>query len=274
MQSDSNSERIQKYLSRLGYASRRSIEDWMTQGRIKVDGKTATPGDRITPQSRISIDGHLLKIRTSARQTAQRQRVILYNKPEGEICTKSDPKGRPTVFQNLPSLTHGRWISVGRLDMNTSGLLLFTNDGEQANLLMHPSTALEREYLCRVFGEVSDEMINSLQTGLKLDGGVVNFHRVKRINGHGRNTWFSVVIMEGKYREVRRLWEKIGCRVSRLNRIRYGKIGLPRGLKRGGWLELESDAVRILMNNREGDAVYLPKPHRRGNGRRKKGKIL
>jgi 23S rRNA pseudouridine2605 synthase len=270
MSKNPESERIQKYLSGIGVGSRRKIESWISEGRITVDGKVASPGERVTRKSRISIDGRPIRSGHSAKQSARKQRVILYNKPEGEICTRSDPGGRPTVFRNLPHLKGERWVCIGRLDINTSGLLLFSNDGELANHLMHPGLGLEREYLCRVFGDVDKAAIEKLTSGVELDGRLTRFHQIRRQRGEGRNTWFSVVVMEGKYREVRRLWESVECRLSRLNRIRYGKIGLPRGLKPGDWVELEVAQIDLLARNLEKDRVVIPRPPKSSADRRKR----
>lgn len=224
-----------------------------------MDGKVARPGERVRAHSRIRIDGKPVR-GLGKRFSGTGARVLLYNKPEGEICTRNDPGGRRTVFGRLPRIRGERWISIGRLDINSTGLLLFTNDGQLANRLMHPSGALEREYLCRVFGEVSRETLDRLHSGVAVDGRPARFHSVRKWEGKGKNAWFSVVVLEGRFREVRRIWEAVGCRVSRLKRIRYGRIGLPRGLKAGNWTELAPDAIRILERNRERDVVHVPKP--------------
>ncbi len=270
MPKNPETERIQKYLASIGVGSRRKIEDWIKQGRITVDGKIATPGEPVTPKSRISIDGRPVRSIHHTKQSARKQRVILYNKPEGEICTRSDPNRRPRVFQNLPHLKGERWVCIGRLDINTQGLLLFSNDGSLANHLMHPGLGLEREYLCRVFGNVDKEDIDKLTGGVELDNRVVRFHKIRRQRGEGKNTWFSVVVMEGKFREVRRLWEAVNCKVSRLNRIRYGNIGLPRGLKPGAWLELEPGQIDRLAKNLEKDEVIIPRPPKTTAAKRKR----
>lgn len=270
-------ERLQKYLSNIGIASRRKIEGWISEGKITIDGKIAKLGDRVTASSRINIDGQPLKSRLESRpkikpggKRQQRQkRIILYNKPEGEICTRSDPKNRPTVFRHLPILKGERWVSIGRLDINTRGLLLFTNDGDLAHHLMHPKIGLEREYLCRVYGQVDNESLERLKQGIKIDGHLMKFLQVKRQRGEHSNTWYSVTVKQGKYRAVRRMWEAIGCKLSRLSRIRYGKVALPRGIKLGGWIELSSDVIEKLEKNDDNDKVVTPKPlkksrHRRG----------
>ncbi len=242
-----STERLQKYLSSIGVGSRRQIDAWIVAGRITVDGKIAKPGVKVGSRNRICIDGSPVRQRNSRIGKSSQPRVLLYNKPEGEICTRKDPQGRPSVFRNLPNTGQGRWVSVGRLDINTCGLLLFTNDGDLAQRLMHPSSNLEREYLCRVYGGISASGINLLLQGRLMDGRMVRFLRVKRIHGKGRNVWYSVVVAEGRYREVRRLWESVGCTVSRLNRIRFGDIRLPRDLKIGNWIELDRNQVIRLM---------------------------
>ena len=262
MSSTIERERIQKYLSGLGVGSRRKIEQWIVQERIVVDGKVAQIGDQVAPGCRISIDGKPLKTQSIKNQKSQRQRLLLYNKPEGEICTRSDPKNRPTVFQNLPKIKSERWVAVGRLDMNTRGLMLFTNDGELANHLMHPKLGVEREYLCRVFGEVTKQGLDKLKSGIELDGEVVRFLQIRRQKGEATNSWYSVTVTQGKYREVRRMWEAIGCQVNRLNRIRYGKVALPRGLKQGDWLELPPNVIDRMAKNQKNDKVFIPKAQR------------
>jgi 23S rRNA pseudouridine2605 synthase len=184
-----------------------------------------------------------LRGRLDPRQT----RVIVYNKPEGEICSRDDPGDRPTVFRHLPKLKGSRWVVVGRLDLNTRGLLLFTNNGDLANQLMHPEFGLEREYLCRVFGNVDETSIQRLIEGVVLDGETAKFLSVKRQRGEGRNTWYKVVVTEGRYREVRRMWETVGCRVSRLVRVRYGSVILPRNLRPGETMELKASELSKLL---------------------------
>ena len=235
-------ERLQKYLAGLGVASRRRVEAWVEQGRIRIDGRVAKPGDRVTPDSRISLDGHAIGTVPGRKN----RRLILYNKSEGEICTRSDPGKRPSVFSNLPPIDAARWVAVGRLDLNTRGLMLFTNDGELANLLMHPRQSLEREYLCRVFGEVSPANLQRLTSGVLIDRRKSAFTRIKHHSGTGRNTWYSVVLTQGRYREVRRLWAAVGCRVSRLIRVRFANIELPRRLPPQQWVELEPAALERL----------------------------
>ena len=265
------SERLQKYLSSLGIGSRRKIEEWIEQGKITVNGKVARLGDRVTPKCGIKIDGRPIKGKSQNPSQRRQQRVILYNKPEGEICTRSDPANRPTVFRRLPLLKGERWVAIGRLDINTRGLMLFTNDGDLANHLMHPKLGIEREYLCRVYGQVDNPSLDRLKEGIEIDGHVIRFHQVRRQRGEHSNTWYSVVVEEGKYREVRRMWEAIGCKLSRLSRIRYGKVALPRGIKLGDWIELSPVLIEQLAKNDDNDKVVtpkLPKRSARNNKRR------
>ncbi len=247
MSNGKNIERLQKYLSGIGVGSRREIESWIQAGRISVNGKVAILGTKVGSEDTIRIDGRPIRSRTLQNEKSTRPRVILYNKPEGEICTRKDSQNRPSVFSKFPKLKGGRWILVGRLDINSCGLLLITNDGDFAQSLMHPSFDIEREYLCRVYGNVTPSKINSLLEGHELDGRMVKFLRVEKLRGQGRNAWFSVVVTEGRYREVRRLWESVGCTVSRLNRIRFGDIHLPRDLRVGKWAELDHQSVYRLM---------------------------
>ena len=242
-------ERVHKALSRLGFASRREIERWIEQGRIKINGKQAQAGDLVSPGDRVEFNGKRIVIREIPENRA---RVILYNKPEGEICTRKDEEGRPTVFEHLPKVAGGRWVGIGRLDINTSGLLLFTTHGELANRMMHPSREIEREYAVRVSGKIDDDMLNRLRTGVTLDDGPAHFDAIVDAGGQGFNHWYHVVLREGRNREVRRLWEAVGVQVSRLIRVRYGAIELPRNLRQGKTVELGADAVRQL-----GDLVGL-----------------
>lgn len=238
------SEKIQKVLANAGLASRRQIETWITEGRIIVNGKTAKLGDRITLDDKVRVDGREVYLVKSA---AQKTRVLLYHKPEGEICSRSDPEQRPTVFDHLPLLRNGRWITIGRLDFNTSGVLLLTNDGELAHRLMHPSTQIEREYAVRVKGLVSPSILKKLRKGVKLEDGVAHFEQVTEAGGEGINHWYHVIVKEGRNRLVRRLWESQGVMVSRLIRIRFGNIELPRLLRRGKWMELEKAVIDTLL---------------------------
>jgi len=207
-------EKLQKVLARAGIGSRREMERWIEQGRVKVNDQTATLGDRVSSKDNIKVDNKFI----SQRRTQVQQRVIAYHKPIGEVCTRSDPEGRTTIYSNLPKLKSGRWISIGRLDLNTSGLLLLTTDGELANKLMHPSGEIEREYAVRILGEVSPDIIKQLTTNVPLDDGDAHFSDVKSAGGQGANHWYHVILKEGRNREVRRLWEYFGFAVSRLMR--------------------------------------------------------
>ncbi len=237
-------EKLQKVLARIGVGSRRDVEAWITQGRIKVNGKDATLGQRVDLHDAISVDGRVIK-REEAAETVRR--VIMYNKPDGEICTRDDPEGRPTVFDRLPRPKEGRWINIGRLDINTTGLLMFTTDGELANRLMHPSFEMDREYAVRVRGEVDDEMLERLKTGVVLEDGPARFTDIQQApGGEGFNHWYHCVVMEGRNREVRRLWESQGLVVSRLKRVRYGPVFLNSDLPMGRWREMSQYEVDIL----------------------------
>ena len=237
-------ERIQKYLSRRGLGSRREIENWIREGRIEVDGRKAVLGSTVSDGDLIAIDQQSHRVRVGPRAAP---RIIVYHKPIGEICTRADSKGRPTVFDHLPRLRSARWISVGRLDINTSGLLLFTTDGDLAHRLMHPSGGMEREYRCRIHGEASRERIDRLRKGITLSGDLCRFERVRARGGGGTNRWYDVVLREGRYREVRRMWSAIGCTVNRLIRIRYGGVSLPRDLKPGDHRPLYADELSELL---------------------------
>jgi len=229
------SEKLQKVLARAGKGSRREMETFISAGRVSVDGKVAYLGDRVVGNEQIRIDGHPVVLKAKEEDIC---RVIVYNKPEGEMCTRKDPEGRPTVFDRLPPLEDSRWVAVGRLDINTSGMLLFTTDGELANRLMHPSQKVEREYAVRVFGDVNEAMLQTLRSGVKLEDGPAHFQSITYRGGEGRNHWFHVVLSEGRNREVRRLWESQEVQVSRLIRVRYGDMEMKRQLPLGGWNEL------------------------------------
>lgn len=239
------SEKIQKVLANAGIGSRRQVETWIQEGRITVNGRVATIGDRMTYHDTVCVDGREIKLIKSKNQ---KTRVLLYHKPEGEMCTRHDPEGRPTIFERLPIIRNSRWICVGRLDFNTSGLLLITNDGELANRLMHPSSEIEREYAVRVRGEVSPEIIAKLQKGVQLEDGMARFHHIIDAGGSGANHWYHVTVKEGRNRLVRRLWEALDFTVSRLIRIRFGNVYLPSGLRRGRHAELTEDQVGDLEN--------------------------
>lgn len=236
-------ERIQKLLARAGVGSRREIEGWMETGRLIVNGEPAAPGQKATVEDRFELDGKRLDVSGAAEVV---RRVLIYNKPEGELTTRKDPEGRPTVFDRLPRLKDHRWISIGRLDINTTGLVLFTTDGELANRLMHPSSEIDREYAVRIFGEVDDAMIKRLMDGVLLEDGMAKFSDISPAGGSGINRWFHVTLFEGRNREVRRLWESQGVRVSRLKRVRYGPVFLPSRLTLGKWEELDQKSVDTL----------------------------
>lgn len=229
-------ERIQKVLARAGYGSRRQLETWIEQGKVTVNGVAASLGDQLKEGDTVKLDG---KPCSPKRLWQQPQQVLLYHKPVGEVCTRNDPEGRRTIFQSLPAPEQGRWVSVGRLDLNTSGLIILTTDGELANQLMHPSNQMDREYAVRVLGEVTPEMMQQLRDGVMLEDGEAKFADIQESGGEGANHWYHVVIQEGRNREVRRLWEAIGVQVSRLMRLRYGPVIMPNKLKPGRWMALE-----------------------------------
>jgi 23S rRNA pseudouridine2605 synthase len=219
------------------------MELLISEGRASVNGTVAKLGDRVEDNQLIRVDGQIVKVQSAQESTC---RVLTYHKPEGELCTRKDPEGRPTVFTRLPKLRSGRWIAVGRLDINTSGLLIFTTDGELANRLMHPKYEVEREYACRVFGEVNDAALNKVRRGVELEDGPAKFNSVKAAGGEGINRWYNVTLNSGRNREVRRLWESQGVKVSRLIRVRYGEVLLEKHLPQGGWAELDLPTVNYL----------------------------
>ena len=236
-------ERIQKVLARAGYGSRRQLEVLIKEGKVSVNGSIAKLGDQVDIGDSLRLDDKPL----SAKRLWQKPRqVLLYNKPVGEVCTRKDPEGRRTIFQSLPTPEEGRWVSVGRLDINTSGLIILTTDGELANRLMHPSNEMDREYAVRVLGAVGPEIMQNLRDGVELEDGKAKFNDIQEAGGEGANHWYHVVIQEGRNREVRRLWESQGVQVSRLMRVRYGPIIIPSQLKMGRWMMLEGDDVAAL----------------------------
>jgi 23S rRNA pseudouridine2605 synthase len=235
-------DKLQKLLAQTGAGSRREMEKVIAAGRVTVNGKKATLGDRATARDVVAIDGKPVEL--AAPDIAGR--VLIYNKPEGEICSRNDPEGRATVFSRLPKLKTGRWISIGRLDFNTSGLLIFTTDGTLANALMHPSSEIDREYLCRVLGNVDDAMLQRMIDGVLLEDGVAKFTDIVDGGGEGANHWYYVALMEGRNREVRRLWESQEVQVSRLKRVRFGEVFLPSRLRQGQWEEMTYKEVQEL----------------------------
>ncbi len=249
----SNGERLQKVLAQKGLGSRREIETFIAEKRITVDGAKATLGVRISGHEIIRIDGRKV---ANFDINCPTRRVIAYHKAEGEICTRNDPEGRQTVFSRLPKIKGERWIAVGRLDINTSGLLLFTTDGELANKLMHPSSGIEREYAVRVFGEVTPEKTKRLFDGVEIEDGLARFTDIVDSGGEGINRWFHVCLAEGRNREVRRLWESQGLNVNRLKRVRFGSYMLPINLKKGRCSDLNQKEVDELCALVE----LLPKP--------------
>jgi 23S rRNA pseudouridine2605 synthase len=237
------SERLQKLLAGAGHGSRRGIEEWIRDGRVTINDRVAMLGDRATAADRICLDGRALDL-GGQRQTTE---VLLYHKPVGEVTTRSDPQGRPTVFDHLPPATSGRWIVVGRLDVNTSGLLLFTNDGELAHRLMHPSSEIEREYRVRLRGQLSAATIELLGKGVSLEDGPARFDRIEAEATEGSHAWYRVCLHEGRNREVRRLFEHVGFEVSKLTRIRYGSVQLPSDLRAGAIKVLDPASVDALV---------------------------
>jgi 23S rRNA pseudouridine2605 synthase len=239
-----SSERLQKILSQAGLGSRREMERWIENGWVQVNGKPVKLGDSATGEDKITVKGKLI---ANPLKVKQNTRILLYHKPVGEISSRHDPKFEKTVFDNLPHLRQGRWVQVGRLDLNTSGLLIFTNNGELANQLMHPRYGLEREYAVRVHGQVSPESLKNLLKGVELEDGVAKFTRLEYRGGEGTNSWYHVTLNEGRNREVRRLWESQGVEVSRLIRVRYGMISMPRYLVRGQTYELTPKEVTDFL---------------------------
>lgn len=241
---DDAGERIQKVLAQIGMGSRREIEEWIKAGRIAINGKPAELGDRYRKGDHVTVNGRPLDI---AKRSEAPTRVLIYHKPIGEVVSRRDPEGRPVIFARLPKPAIGRWIAVGRLDINTQGLLLVTNNGELANRLMHPSREIEREYAVRVLGPVNDEMLARLCNGVALEDGPARFETIEPAGGEGANRWFRVTLKEGRNRIVRRLWESQGITVSRLIRTRFAGVALLPRLKGGACYELSAEEVAALM---------------------------
>jgi len=238
-------ERLQKLLAAAGEGSRRALEKRIEAGAVRVNGRRATLGDSAAEGDRVELDGK----RWSVVRDRPRQHSLVYNKPVGEVTTRSDPQGRPTVFDRLPEPPEGRWVAVGRLDLNTSGLLLLTTDGELANAMMHPSNRVDREYACRILGAVDEDALERLRTGVELDDGPAQFSDIVESGGSGENRWYHVTLLEGRNREVRRLWDSQGVTVSRLKRVRYGALFLPKGLRMGQFEKLGDRNHRVLRED-------------------------
>ena len=236
--------KLQKALADAGRGSRREIESWIDEGRVTVNGEPAHVGQRVSVADKVKVDGRLVQLKAGLDRLP---RILLYHKPEGEIVSRDDPEGRPTVFEKLPRIHNGRWIAIGRLDFNSCGLMLFSSSGELANRLMHPRYGLEREYAVRVLGQPDAEALERLQQGVELEDGLARFNRFEEAGGEGANRWYNVTLSEGRNREVRRMFEAVGLTVSRLMRVRYGPVVLPGHLKRGQWHELDEREVRTLQ---------------------------
>lgn len=244
----SDGERIQKVLAHAGLASRREIEEWIKKGEVQINGAVAKLGDRWHQGDHLTVNGRMVNV---AQRVNAKTRVLIYHKPAGEMVTRSDPEGRPVIFSQLPRLDMGRWIAVGRLDFNTQGLLLVTNNGELANRLMHPKQQIEREYSVRVLGQIGDDMLERLSKGIELEDGLARFEAIESTGGEGANRWFNVIVKEGRNRIVRRLWESQNVAVSRLIRIRYGSILLPPYLRAGKFYELRAKELDELLSSVE-----------------------
>ena len=235
--------RIHKILADHGIGSRRGIESLIKQRKVKVNGELATLGQLVSDHDIFEVEGRTVRL---SKKDPSKKRILMYNKKVGEISSRNDPDHKKTIFDSLPKLKSGRWVSVGRLDINTSGLILFTNDGSLANQLMHPSSNIEREYIARVHGQVTDQILNNLMKGVKLEDGFAKFTDVQGGRKGNTNQWFAMVIMEGRTREVRRLWESQGLEISRLKRVRYGSLFLPASLKQGAFKELSKSEISAL----------------------------
>ena len=240
-ESEHGAERLQKLLATAGLGSRREIEQWIRDGRVSIAGRVAQLGERAAATDDIRLDGRPVEL-----QAPGRRQVLVYHKPMGEVTTRRDPAGRPTVFDRLPEPAAGRWVVIGRLDVNTTGLLLFTNDGALAHRLMHPSAEVEREYLVRVHGLPGPEVLRRARAGVMLGDGLARFDSIEPGGQSGSHSWYRVTLREGRNREVRRLWEGLGFEVSRLSRLRYGRVKLPEDLRPGGWRLLPAVEAELL----------------------------
>lgn len=262
-------ERLHKVLANAGLGSRRALEQRIERGEIQVNSETAEIGSSVRCGDRVVIDGRQFVVATEHGEQAA---VLLYHKSEGEVTTREDPENRPTIFENLPRIKGARWIAVGRLDINTTGLLLLTTDGELAHALMHPSSNIEREYLCRVHGEVPDLMVERLHSGIELEDGPARFEDIQVISSSGSHSWFRVSLHEGRNREVRRIWESQGFMISRLKRIRYGQVELPRALRRGHSQVLDAEGIKnlrasVALSDPSPTLTLKPVLHQRRSGR-------
>ena len=238
-------ERLHKVMAAAGLGSRRALEKQIAGGQVQVNGGRAELGQNVQKDDKINFEGHSWLVVSKP----VRHRTLIYNKPEGEVTTRSDPQGRATVFDKLPRVRNGRWIAIGRLDINTTGLLLLTTDGEFAHKMMHPSSNVDREYACRIRGEASLEQLQQLKKGVELDDGPASFSDIKAAGGTGENHWYHVTIMEGRNREVRRLWASQGLKVGRLKRVRYGAAFLPKRLRMGQWSEVSPRDHEVLRED-------------------------
>jgi 23S rRNA pseudouridine2605 synthase len=230
-------------LAQAGLGSRRAMEEMIEGGKVKVNGAVATLGQRVTSEDEIQVGRRQIKFKVTSRLP----RVIVYHKPEGEIVSRDDPQGRRSVFEKLPAIRSAKWLAIGRLDFNTCGLLIFTTSGDLANRLMHPRFQVEREYAVRIFGELSEDQMRALKQGVKLSDGLARFDVIEPQGGEGRNHWYRVVVTEGRNRVVRRMFEALGLRVSRLMRVRFGIVTLSSLVKRGTWTELKESEIRKLL---------------------------
>lgn len=258
-------ERIQKVMAAAGLGSRRALDKRIGNGEVMVNNAPAVLGQTVSTGDTITFEDRPWRVISKPVS----QRSLIYNKPEGEVTTRSDPADRPTVFDRLPLVKNARWVAVGRLDINTTGLLLMTSDGELAHAMMHPSTQVDREYACRIRGEVSAEQLLNLRQGVELEDGPAKFSDIREAGGSGENHWFHVTIMEGRNREVRRLWQSQGLTVSRLKRVRYGAVFLPKRLRAGHWSEITPREHGILREDvglpTMGNSLSLQSVRGRGN---------